>query len=108
MEIGTAIVADENLMKNVTLFVHKTFWRTTGDRSTTLSPKTERGILRIFQKDLVPARKHSPKNGEVEEILTKYQYKNSYQSKYCNPKNIYGPWYLKSYPNINLFDEKNN
>ena len=107
MEIGTAIVADENLMKSVT--VHKTSWRTTRDRSTTLSPKTERGILQIIQKDLVPARKHSPKNGEVEEILTKeYQYKNSYQSKYCNPKNIYGPWYLKSYPNINLFDENNN
>ena len=101
------------------LFVQKTFRRTTWDRSAVLSP--ERRILRIIKKDLVATRKHSPekfeKKKKVEEILTKeYQYKNSYQGKYCNPGNMYGPWYLESTINsytkhlfaFDLFDEKNN
>ena len=57
------------------------------------------------------------KKKKVEEILTKeYQYKNSYQGKYCNPGNMYGPWYLESTINsytkhlfaFDLFDKKNN
>ena len=57
------------------------------------------------------------KNDEVEEISTKeYQCKNKHQGKYCDPKNIYGPWYLESTINsytknlfvFDLFDEKNN
>ena len=69
------------------VFVHKKFWRTTRVRNATLSLERERGILHIIQKDLATTRKPSPKNSEVEEILTKeYQYKNSYQGKYCDPK----------------------
>ena len=53
------------------VFVYKTFWR----------------IILLLQENILQ------KNGKVEEILTKeYQYKNSYQGKYCNPKNIYGPY----------------
>ena len=99
------------------VFVHKTFWGTTWDHNTTLSPERERGGLCIIQKDLLQQENILQKNGEVDEILTKeYQYKNSYQGKYCDPKNIYGPWYLKSTINsctkhlfvFNLFDEENN
>ena len=71
----------------------------------------------LLRKILLLQENILQKNGEVEEILTKeYQYKNSYQGKYCDPKNIYGPWYLKSTINsctkhlfvFNLFDEENN
>ena len=51
----------------------------------------------------------------VEEVLSKeYQYKNSYQGKKCNPKNIYRPWYLENLVEqkhlvvFNLFDKNNN
>ena len=57
------------------VFVHKTFWRTTWDHSTTLSPERERGGLFIIQKDLLQQENILQKNGKVDEILTKeYQY----------------------------------
>ena len=69
----------------------------------------------LLQENIL--QKNSKKKKKVEEILTKeYQYKNSYQGKYCNPRNMYGPWYLESTINsytkhlfaFDLFDEKNN
>ena len=77
------------------VFVHKKFWRK---------------ILLLRENIL-------QKDGEVEEISTKeYQYKNSYQGKYCDPKNIYEPWLLegtiRSYTKhlfvFNFFGKKNN
>ena len=71
----------------------------------------------LLRKILLLQENILQKNDEVEEILKKeYQYKNSYQGKYCDPKNIYGPWYLESTINsytkhlfvFNLFDEENN
>ena len=53
----------------------------------------------------------------LQAILTKeYQFKNSYQGKYCDPNNIYGPWYIESTMEsytkhlfvFNLFDKNNN
>ena len=51
----------------------------------------------------------------VQEVLSKeYQLNNSYQGKYCNLKNIYGPWYLENMDEqkhlvvFNLFDENDN
>ena len=52
---------------------------------------------------------------KTEELLNKeYQYKKSYQGKYCNPMDIYGPYYIEStvhskYLEIfNLFGRNNN
>ena len=65
------------------MFVHKTFLRTTWDRGAISSLEREKGTLCYIQKDLATTRKHSPKNDEAEETLTKeYQYKSSYQGKY--------------------------
>ena len=69
----------------------------------------------LFRKILLLQENTLHKHGEVEEILTKEcQYKSSYQGKYCNPKHIYGPWYVGSTINsytkhlfvFSLFDEK--
>ena len=68
-----------------------------------------------FRKILLQQEDILEKNCDIEEILTKeYQYKNSYQGKYGNPTNVYGPWYLENTTNgftkhllvFNLFDEK--
>ena len=74
------------------VFVHKTFWKK----------------ILLLQENILQ------KNGKVEEILTRgYQYKNSYQGKYCDRNNIYGSWYLEGTINshtkhlcvFKLFDE---
>ena len=51
----------------------------------------------------------------MDEVLSKeYQSKSNYQGKYCDPKNIYGPWYLKNLNEqkhlvvFNLFDKNKN
>ena len=53
----------------------------------------------------------------LQETLPKeYQFKNSYQVKYCGPNNIYGLWHIENtmesymkHPFVfNLFDKNNN
>ena len=53
-------------------------------------------------------------NRNIEDVLKKeYQFKNSYQGKYCDPKNIYGLRYIECTINgdtkhlfaFNLFDK---
>ena len=57
----------------------------------------------VLVRKILLLQENTLQNGKVKEILIKeYQYKNSYQCKYCNPKNIYEPWYLKS--TINSYD----
>ena len=77
--------------------------------------RSQRSVL--FRKIFLLQENILQKNGEVEETLTEeYQYKNSYKGKYCDPKNIYGPWYLESTINsctkhlfvFYFFGEKNN
>ena len=47
----------------------------------------------IVFKEILPLQENALKlEPMLQEILTKeYQFKNSYQGKYCDPNNIYGP-----------------
>ena len=75
-------------------------------------PEESNKLLKIVMKKQMEILLLYPK---MEEVLNKeYQQKKSYQGKYCNPMDIYGPYYIEStvhskYLEIfNLFGRNNN